>query len=273
MATYAIGDIQGCFATFERLLERIDFAPGRDQLWLVGDLVNRGPRSVDVVRWCVEHQESVVAVLGNHDVHVLGVAFGLRDWRGRDSAADVVDAPDRKRLIDWLVHRPFLHKVGDTAMVHAGLWHGWTIDDARAEAAEVERALRADPKRFLRKLFEKKTRSFEPGLAGGRRRRAAAAVFTRLRVCDRQGRPDYEFSGAPGAEIGPERVPWFQVPGRRSTDSRVLFGHWSTLNLHRGDGVVALDTGCVWGRTLTAFRLEDEQVFQQPAIEGREASP
>lgn len=250
MATYAIGDVQGCATTLERLLVRIGFA-GHDRLWLVGDLVNRGPRSADVLRLVRGLGERAVVVLGNHDLHLLARAAGLEPAKRRDTLDDVLSAPDRAPLLDWLRTRPLLHRDGAWLMVHAGLLPAWTVDEAEARAREVEALLAQG------RLAE---------LLGDSRPARSLRVLTRLRTCRDDGRL-CDFDGAP--EDAPDGCqPWFSSPKRRSTEVTVLFGHWSALGLHLGADAIGLDTGCVWGRTLTALRLEDRAVFSEPAREG-----
>lgn len=260
MSTYAIGDIQGCFRTLEGLLERVGFDPARDRLWLVGDLVNRGPRSLEVLRWAVGLGDRLVAVLGNHDLHLLATAAGDRKPRRLDTLEAVLAAPDREALIDWLRRRPLLHREGDTVLVHAGLARDWTVEEAAAQAAAASTALSApDWQAFLGRYY------------GGRPQDAVeAALYEAIRtlttvraIREADGALVSSFSGPP-AERPAGTVPWFEAPGRRSAEAQVVFGHWAALGLHRAPNVVALDSGCVWGGPLTAWRLEDGAIFQEP---------
>lgn len=264
MATYAVGDVQGCMSSFERLLELIQFRPGHDRLWLAGDLVNRGPRSLDVLRWVRAAGDAVVTVLGNHDVHLLARAAGVAGPKKRDTLDDVLAAPDRDALVEWLAARPLVHREGGFLLVHAGLLPAWDEDAAAAAAREVEAALRG-PER-ARLLAEKG--ELPPGwrddLPRWERVKLSLAAFTRLRVCDAAGRIDVDFDG--GEDAGPRGFrPWFAWRARgRET---ILHGHWSVIGFQSRPGRVALDSGCVWGGALTAMRLEDSAVFHQPSVE------
>ncbi len=248
MATYAIGDVQGCFATFCRLLEQLAFVPGQDRLWLVGDVVNRGPQSLEMLRWLVEHDSHVTCVLGNHDLHLLGVALGHRRLKGRDTLQPILDAPDRDDLLDWLRRRPLLHAEGDWVLVHAGLHPSWSLEEAERGAHAVGGALCSGTGD---QLF----------LHPDREVVAAARALVAMRVVNAAGDPDLAFKGGL-ADVPSGSHAWFRAPDRCMTTHTVLFGHWSMLGLHLADGVVALDTGCVWGGSLTALRLEDRSVTQ-----------
>lgn len=268
MATYAIGDIHGCFDTLKRLLRRIQFDPRRDRLWLVGDLVNRGPRSLDVLRWASEQGDRAVIVLGNHDLHLLGRAAGVLEAKRRDSLDEVLNAPDCYELLEWLLTRPLLHREDGWAMIHAGLFPSWSLDKAERLAREVEEWLRGDQApRLLESIDKKIPERWKKGLAGLERVRVALAGFAKLRTVDEDGRMCAEFSGPP-KDAPKGCVPWFSPPDRKSRDTMIVFGHWAALGLWLGDGVAALDTGCAWGRSLTALRIDDERVFQEPAVEG-----
>lgn len=267
MATYAIGDVHGCFNTLKRLLRRIAFDPREDRLWLVGDLVNRGPRSLDVLRWAVEQDGRLVAVLGNHDLHLLARAAGVSGPKKRDTLDEVLAAPDREDLLAWLRSRPLSHREGETLMVHAGLFPEWTPAGAERLAREVEERLQGEkaPK-LLAAIDQKTAERWKEGLSGHERARAALAGFARLRTLEEDGRMCADFSGPPVAAPKGCR-PWYSFPGRKSAGVTVVFGHWAALGLKVGDGVAALDTGCAWGRELTALRLDDWRVFQEPAGE------
>jgi len=268
MATYAIGDVHGCFATLQGLLKRVAYDPRRDRLWLVGDLVNRGPRSLAVLRWASRlDPERAVAVLGNHDLHLLARAEGLASPRRRDTLDEVLAARDRDGLLDWLRARPLFHREGAWAMVHAGLLPEWTLAAAAALAREVEGELRdGAAARLLATFRDDPPGRFRESLSPAARRRLALAALTRLRTVNGRGRMTTDFSGPPG-EAPPGYVPWFTVPRRKSRGAQVICGHWAALGLHLDDGVAALDTGCVWGRELTALRLDDRKVFQEPAAD------
>jgi bis(5'-nucleosyl)-tetraphosphatase (symmetrical) len=266
MAIYAIGDVHGCFETLRRLLRRIAFDPRQDRLWFVGDLVNRGPRSLEVLRWAAEQGDRIVVVLGNHDLHLLARGAGLAEARKRDTLEDVLEAPDRDDLLLWLRHRPFVHREGKALLVHAGLFPSWSRSDAERLAREVEERLRGDKGLKLLATFGQKTAEcWQDGLTGYDRARAALSAFARMRTLDGEGCMCPDFSGPP-AEAPKGCRPWFTIPDRKSAAATVIFGHWAALGLHVEDGVAALDTGCAWGRELTALRLDDGKVFQERAV-------
>lgn len=268
MATYAFGDIQGCWRTLQRLLDRI--GPGRDDaLWLAGDLVNRGRGSLEVLRWAARAGGRLTAVLGNHDLHLLACAAGTRRLKNKDTVQDVLAARDRDDLLDWLAARPLLARERiddeDVLLLHAGLLPSWSPDQAHALAVEATSALRADRAGFLATLAaEPAPRSWRAGQSADERLRLVVTALTRLRCCTPAGEIEPEYSGPPsGAPDGV--VPWFEVPERRTASVTTVFGHWAALGLVLAPHVVALDTGCVWGNRLTAVRLEDRAVFQEPA--------
>lgn len=261
MATYAIGDVQGCYDQLQRLLEAVRFDPAADRLWFAGDLVNRGPRSLEVLRLVRDLGDRAVAVLGNHDLHLLAAWHDRGRVKPGDSLEPILRAPDGEALIHWLRHRPLLHHdpALDYTLVHAGLSPQWDRQTAFACAAELHATLRGpDYETFLHHMYGNRPKRWSPDLTGWERLRYAVNCFTRLRFCDPDGTLELSQKGAPGEQPAP-LVPWFQVPGRRNRDLRILFGHWSTLGLYRGDGVVALDTGCLWGGRLTALRLDGPQ--------------
>ena len=262
-STYAIGDIQGCLEPLERLLERIRFGP-HDRVWLVGDLVNRGPRSLEVLRWARGLGERATVVLGNHDLRLLACAVGARRPRKRDTFHAVLSAPDCDELFEWLVHRPFLHREGRRVMVHAGLHPSWTLDQATALAAELGEALRKRPVETLHALeLAAPSPEWKDSLQGDRRLSTIAAVLTRSRTCTVDGRMRFDYDGPP--HRAPANCkPWFLIPWRRSREAAVVFGHWAALGFHRSPGILALDSGCFRGQALTAVRLDDGQVFQEP---------
>lgn len=250
MATYAIGDVQGCMTTLHRLLKRISFSR-RDRLWFCGDLVNRGPRSLDVLRFVRTLGDRAVTVLGNHDLHLIARAEGLAKSKRRETLDQVLDARDCDEIVEWLRHQPVLHREGKYVLVHAGLLPQWKLRDAWQRASEVEEALRSKRRADL--------------LRGKLQASEWLRVFTRLRTCHLDGTL-CEFDGHPmDAPAG--CLPWYAHPRRKSTDAVVLFGHWSALGLHVSADAIGLDTGCVWGRTLTAMRLEDGAFFFEPAAE------
>lgn len=267
MATYAIGDIHGCFKTLQKLLRKIEFDRRRDRLWMVGDLVNRGPRSLAVLRWAVEHEDRLVVVLGNHDLHLLARAAGVAQPKRRESLAEVLGAPDRDDLLGWLRTRPLLHREGGFTLVHAGLFPEWTPCQAAELARETEAALRdGGGPGLLASIGRRADERWDETLENGSRARVALAAFARLRTLRPDGRMCGSFSGLP--EEAPDGCrAWFDMPERRSRGEIVIFGHWAALGLWLQDGVACLDTGCAWGRELTALRLDDGKLFQLKVVD------
>jgi bis(5'-nucleosyl)-tetraphosphatase (symmetrical) len=265
MTTFAIGDIQGCYGEFRELLDLIGFDSGSDRLWLVGDLVNRGPGSRDVLRFVKGLGEAAITVLGNHDFHLLRIAAGYGKQHRGDTLGEILAAPDREELVDWLARRPLAHREGDWLMVHAGLIPAWSAERAEALAREVEGVLAGAQRRaFIERLYGDEPDRWDDALEGFDRWRVIVNVFARLRFCDATGR--MEFREKRGAEFAPEGFqPWFALPGRASADHTVICGHWSTHELMLAPNVLMLDSGCLWGGTLTAIRLEDRRVFQVPS--------
>lgn len=278
VATYAIGDVQGCCDALLRLLDALNFDPAADRLWLAGDLINRGPQSAATLRLVRSLGDRAMTVLGNHDLHLLAVASGGKRGR-RDTLDDLLQAPDRDELLDWLRHRPLMHTSNDGRwhMVHAGLPPQWTVDAAAACAREVEAVLQgANANELLRRMYGDQPDRWDPALPHWPRLRFIINCFTRLRYCTADGQIAAEPKGAPGSQPT-GLLPWFAVPGRRSAGSRIVFGHWSTLGqIHWPEAQVwGLDTGCVWGGRLSALRLDDEAVssidcagYRTPGSEG-----
>jgi bis(5'-nucleosyl)-tetraphosphatase (symmetrical) len=260
MARWAIGDVQGCCDELEELLALIRFNSDRDRVWFVGDLVNRGPQSLKALRLVRSLDANAVCVLGNHDLHLLAVALVGARLRRHDTLSDVLAAPDRDTLIEWLLHRPLAYQ--DPAypelLVHAGLVPQWTVAQTLQLASEVEHALRTDAHGLLSRLYGDKPDRWQPALAGVARLRFAINVCTRLRFCTAEGRIDFDRKGPPDSTSG-ALMPWYRVPQRASRTRRIVFGHWSALGLHDADGVLGLDTGCVWGGALTAANLDAVQ--------------
>jgi len=259
MALYAIGDIQGCDTELGALLEAIGFSADRDRLLFVGDLVNRGPESLQALRRIRAMGDAATVVLGNHDLHLLAVALGISQVRSGDTLDEVLAAPDRKPLLEWLLHRPLLHeeRARNLALVHAGLPPQWDMPTARACAREVERALKDDPAQLFQKMYGDEPTRWDDALAGAERLRFIVNSFTRLRYVDADGRLVLRAKGAPNKPQTKQLIPWFEAPGARWHGPRVVFGHWSTLGFLDTSAVVSLDTGCVWGGSLTALRLDD----------------
>jgi bis(5'-nucleosyl)-tetraphosphatase (symmetrical) len=258
VARWAIGDIQGCDDELGELLECIRYSPDRDVLWLVGDLVNRGPRSLAVLRRVRTFGANAVVVLGNHDLHLLAVALVGEKLRKNDTLSEILAAPDHAALLDWMLQLPLAHYDAgrDDLLVHAGLVPQWSVPQALELAQRVERALRTDAPKLLRKMYGDEPSHWSAKLRGMERLRFAVNVLTRLRFCTAEGEVDCSHKGAPG-DVEPPLMPWFKVPQRASAATRIVFGHWSALGFYRGDGVLGLDTGCVWGGALTAFNLDE----------------
>jgi len=259
MATYAIGDVQGCFDELQALLARIGFNEDRDRLWFVGDLVNRGPKSLETLRFV--KALGAATVLGNHDLHLVTQHEGFERKRKDDTFTDVLGAPDAKELIDWLRARPLMHAEGDWVMVHAGLLPNWSIAKALSLAREVEDALRAPGYRdFLARMYGSKPARWEDSLAGWDRLRVIVNAMTRMRFCKPDGEMDFHTTGkTPPAGF----LPWFET--RRDDERQIVFGHWSTAGLQLKARVAGIDTGCIWGGPLSALRLEDRWLAQVPS--------
>jgi bis(5'-nucleosyl)-tetraphosphatase (symmetrical) len=262
MSIYAIGDIQGCYNELQQLLQQIHFDPAQDQLWFVGDLVNRGPGSLEVLRLVKSLGESAITVLGNHDLHLLAVSVGIGRLHSSDTLDGILNAPDRDELLYWLRHQRLLHAENGHVLVHAGLLPQWSVEQASSLAREVEDALRSDDYAvFLEKMYGNTPHGWDDGLQGYGRLRVIVNAFTRLRICTVQGEMEFKFKGEVG-NIPPGYLPWFEVPLRRSKEATVVFGHWSALGLQIEPNIIALDTGCLWGGPMTAIRLEDRRLFQ-----------
>lgn len=270
MAVYAIGDIQGCYAPLRRLLDVLRFDPAADVLWLVGDLVNRGPQSVEVLRLVHALGERAVVVLGNHDLTLLAVAAGQVQPKRKDTFHSILDAPDCDELLDWLRRRPLLHHdsaLGFT-MIHAGLPPQWDLELAQRCAAELETTLCGPHyEAFLARMFGGEPRRWRDDLAGYDRLRFTVNALTRMRFCTADGTLSFSEKGPLGSQ-GSGLLPWFAVPGRRNAGLKLVFGHWAALGYYRAPGVYALDSGCVWGNRLTAIRLDETGVpaWSVPAV-------
>ncbi len=271
MATYAIGDVQGCFRSLTQLTRTIQFSPKQDRLWFVGDLVNRGPDSLNVLRYIRGLGSAAVTVLGNHDLFLLAVAAGLTPLRRSDTLTQILEAPDCDELMTWLRQQPLLYREGTLLLVHAGLLPGWTVEQAQQLAEEAEVALRGD--RFgstIQALHPSGPLQWTADLTGPVRWATIIKVLTRVRACSSDGVMESSFSGPPN--LTPQGFqPWFEIPGRRTAAATIVFGHWAAMGLHLTPNILALDSGCVYGRHLTALRLEDRKVFQV-SCEERHAS-
>jgi len=262
MATFAIGDVQGCFEELEDLLGEIGFSRSRDRLWFVGDLVNRGPSSLEVLRFVKGLDDRAVVVHGNHDLHLLTLAAGHAKRRDDDTFDDVLAAPDRDELLDWLRFRPMLHVEDEYVMVHAGLLPSWPVAQAQDLAAEVEAELRSRRYRlFLAELYGSRPDAWDDNLRGMDRLRVIVNAMTRMRFCSADGVMELRVKGEV-EQAPPGFMPWFEVPGRKTRGVPVICGHWSALGLKVKRDLLALDTACVWGGALTAVRLEDRRLFQ-----------
>jgi len=260
MATYAIGDVQGCFDELQALLERVGFHRVHDRLWFVGDLVNRGPKSLEVLRFVRELGDRGVTVLGNHDLHLITQHEGFEKKRKDDTFADVLGAPDAQELVAWLRTRPLMHAEGSWAMVHGGMLPQWSIKKSLSLAHEVEQALGASTYRdFLANMYGSKPDRWDEALAGWDRLRVIVNAMTRMRFCTPDGVMEFHSNGV---KPPPGYLAWYEM---RQGDDSILFGHWSALGLKLTEKIVALDTGCVWGGPLTALRLEDRWLAQVPS--------
>lgn len=264
MAIYAIGDVQGCVQALHRLIERIHFNPDKDRLWFVGDLVNRGPHSLEVLRLIKQLGSSAVTVLGNHDLHLLAVWTKVTTISPKDTFQSVLSAPDADELLTWLRFRPLVHVEDGYCLVHAGLLPSWSIPQVLELAHEVEKTLQDDYfQRHLPEIYFRKDIVPSPHLSFHERLSLTTNILTRLRICTQDGTPEFSFKGHP-KDAPQGYLPWFQVPNRATQDDTIIFGHWSALGIAKGPGVFAIDGGCVWGRELVALRLEDEQLFHVP---------
>ncbi|HEX4918882.1 MAG TPA: symmetrical bis(5'-nucleosyl)-tetraphosphatase [Limnobacter sp.] len=271
MAHYAIGDVQGCFDSLHSLLEHIAFNPQHDTLWFAGDLVNRGPRSLDTLRFVHGLGKAAYTVLGNHDLHLLALWCGVGRQHSSDTIAEVVDAPDGEMLIDWLRHQPLalpLPAPKGALLVHAGVLPQWSHAKILALSAEVQRVLSSpDWTQFMAVLYGNKPNRWEDSLTGEDRLRFVVNVCTRMRMLQADGKVDFKFKLEP-ADAPPELKPWFELPRQHAPqEGPIVFGHWSTLNQIRNPAGYCLDTGCVWGGQLTALRLDDGEIFQVQAVE------
>ena len=266
MARYAIGDVQGCMDTLERLLALIGFAPGRDELWLVGDLVNRGPRSLDVLRWARRLDDRVAVVLGNHDLHLLARAAGVGKAKKRDTLDAVLAAIDRDALIEWLRRRPLVHVTDDLLMVHAGVHPAWSLAELRALAGELEAELRGPAWRTWIAGTAGAAPRWRADLTGSDRVRAILSYLVRVRMCTRDGAVVADFDGAPDdAPAG--TVPWYALEPLALRDHTVVFGHWAAHGARVSDRIIATDDACVWGGALAAVDLDSRRLFRVPALE------
>jgi len=264
MATYAIGDVQGCYDELQRLLDVFRFDPAQDRLWFAGDLVNRGPDSLSVLRLVKGLGDAAVTVLGNHDIHLVCRAVQVASSKKRDTLDDVLNAPDGADLVNWLRAQPLIYREAGYVLIHAGLLPQWSPAEACALAGEVARTVQSEEGVDFLRYHVSHNVTFLPEDAGGFSRLSFILnVLTRLRVCTARGEMEFSFSG-PLADIPEGFVPWFALVTQELSET-VLFGHWAALGLHTEPNAICLDSGCVWGGSLTALRLEDRKVFQVPS--------
>jgi bis(5'-nucleosyl)-tetraphosphatase (symmetrical) len=279
MAVFAIGDIQGCYDELRLLLNKINFNSDRDRLWFTGDLVNRGPKSLETLRFIHALAENAFVVLGNHDLHLLATAYDHERPGKKDTLDDILKAPDREQLLNWLRHQPLIHVDNDIGMVmlHAGLHPDWDIKTAISLSREVEKTLQGEQHiEFYKHMYGDKPAAWSDNLKGWPRLRYITNVFTRLRYCDNQGNISLNYKGAPGTQAEGLH-PWFEIEHRASRNENIIFGHWSTLILAEGiqfKNLYPLDTGCLWGGKLTALRIETKpyKKFQIDCPETRKSS-
>lgn len=272
MATYAVGDLQGCLKPLQCLLERVAFNPAQDKLWLVGDLVNRGPESLATLRFLYSIRDALTCVLGNHDLHLLAAAQGVRPPHKNDTIAQVLDAPEAPQWIEWLRCQRLAHLEAGWLCVHAGVVPQWTCDQTLALAAELQGLLRGPGLGdFLRQMYGNQPAQWSESLVGIERARFVVNALTRMRFCTAQGLMDFKTKD--GTDAAPQGYfPWFRVPGRATAEQPMAFGHWSTLGLINEPMLLATDTGCVWGGALTAVRVDGgrREVIQVPCTQAQQ---
>lgn len=275
MAIYAIGDVQGCYQQLQQLLDKLDFSTDRDKLWFAGDIVNRGPDSLQTLRFIRSLGDHAVTVLGNHDLHLLAVANGRGKQGKKDTIKDILEAPDRNELLDWLCHRPLMHydRKLDICMVHAGIYPHWTISQALDHASEVEAMLQSTKSHeFFHHMYGDKPPIWSDHLKGWDRLRVITNIFTRMRYCKLDGHLTLKDKGAPGTQPS-DTIPWFQHPERKNRDTAMIFGHWSTLTDPGIENLYPLDTGCLWGGQLTALRIDDRDKREFTRFQCPESQP
>jgi len=276
MATYVVGDLQGCCDSLDALMAQIPFRAQGDRLWFVGDLVNRGPKSLKTLRRIIGAGHRAKTVLGNHDLHLLSVAAGVRQQQPLDTVSGILRASDRSDLLDWLRQQPLAHADGNNLMIHAGVLPHWTLERTLTLANEVSTRLRSRHwKDFLNEMVNGGPAHWADGVRGQQRLRITLNVLTRLRYLNADGIPDFKNKQAPAIGIARAEktsstlIPWFDIAQRKTVRNRLIFGHWSTLGLMVKPNLISLDTGCVWGRQLTAIRLEDQKIYIQTSRESR----
>lgn len=269
---YAIGDIQGCHHSLQQLLAELAIQPA-DRIWFAGDLVNRGPDSLGTLKTIIGLGSQAQCVLGNHDLHLLAAAAGVRAPGRKDTLAAILAAPDKADLIDWLRRQPLAHLEGDYLLVHAGVHPDWSAEQARELAREVETVLAgSDWADFLGTMYGNRPRQWHSALSGDDRLRAVVNILTRMRYLTPQGKLDFDYKGEP-SDCPAGLIPWFDAPHRRTTANTVIFGHWSTLGLVKRPNLIGLDTGCVWGGSLSAINLANRLVLQVRCPQAQDPVP
>ncbi len=275
MTTYAVGDIQGCLQPLKCLLERVVFNPDRDVLWSVGDIVNRGPKCLKTLRFLYEMRDNLVMVLGNHDLHLLAVAAGVRTPALSDTLGKILAAPDRDKMLNWLAHRPLLHSERGYTMVHAGIPPQWSVEDAMRYAREVEEVLQsANCVEFLRNMYGNEPAVWSEDLTGMTRLRVITNYLTRMRYCTKKGVLDLVSKGPspnPRPEGDSKKVsPWFSHKKRKTVNEKIIFGHWASIDGNTDSrNSIALDTGCVWGGSMTLYNLDSGERTSCRCKDGR----
>lgn len=268
MAHYAIGDIQGCYDELSVLLEKIDFNHGTDTLWLTGDIVNRGPKSLESLQFAMQHPDSVQIILGNHDFHLLAVGYGYGTTKRSDTITPILNHPDSRKMLEWLRHQPLMIRNHSHVMVHAGILPQWSVDQAEDLAREAEAELQGRKyEKFFAKMYGNTPIAWDENLSGYSRLRFIVNVFSRMRALTYQNELDFDFK-ATLDKMPIYLRPWFRVPNRQNLSHKIVFGHWSSLGYMNTDGIISLDTGALWGGKLTAINLCTEAVTQVAAING-----
>lgn len=268
MAHYAIGDIQGCFDELTLLLDKIAFNHGTDTLWLTGDIVNRGPKSLEALQFCIQHESSVRIVLGNHDLHLLAVGCGHGTTKRSDTITPILNHPDSKKMLDWLRLQPLLIRGARHVMTHAGILPQWSITQAELLAREAEEELRGKKyEKFFAKMYGNKPAAWKEDLKGYDRLRLIINVFTRMRTLTLKNELDYDYKSTL-KKMPADLRPWFKAPDRKNLSHTIVFGHWSSLGFMNTDNILSLDTGALWGGELTAVNLADHQITQVPSLGG-----
>jgi len=268
VSNYIVGDIQGCFDELQLLLDRIKFNPHHDTLWFAGDLVARGPKSLETLRFAHQLGGAARVVLGNHDLHLLAVSLGTHPAKRRDQTQPILDAPDAPQLLNWLRQQPLLAEHEEFVLCHAGISPQWDLATARQAAQEVEQVLRSTQwANLITQMYSDEPDAWHSDLQGIARLRYIINAFTRMRFCFPDGRLDMKCKLPPKEVTDGSLLPWFQLPQRISLEKAVIFGHWAALEGYSSDEVIGLDTGCVWGGTLTMLRWEDKHYFIQTALQ------